>query len=285
MHEPQEQPATKTAPAKQGWRVRWSLRAFLGMITLACMLFGWITYRFQLGKVHQDAGERLATLIAEQQEHPWNVGRIDVRWTLDMVQKVPDVGSNTPYYRPPSPNQTREVVTDNTPLWMKWTDTELAFQRIREIRIARIDRGELLDDTLEQIQRLEYLDSLEFEQVHLASPVLSDLLTNVELRSLKISDTRCIFGDIPGLRESSLKRLTFSRVCFTNLGLDCLPESLVYLDLEGTSITDDGLEKLPRLKNLSYLNLANTRTSEAAVNELRRQMDWCEIAWGQRIRR
>ena len=283
MNEPERQPDSPAPAAKRNWRVRWSLRALIVAITLGCLLFGWVSDRIRLGRVHQDVGQHLAGMIPLNGlgMKPQHGPRIDVRWNVKEKKPYTGIAINraTPFPDQPPRITKVEVASQGTSERMNWTDTELAFTRIREIRIAGLKRGEQLDEALHQIRRLEHLSSLEFYEVAISSKQLSQILADVQIHSLKVNHPLSSLGDTEGLRESSLERLNVAGTYFTNSGIDRLPESLVHLNLAATRVTDASLDKLPRLKNLTYLSLVGTRTSEEGIADLQRKMPRCEIEW------
>ncbi|PQO44786.1 hypothetical protein [Blastopirellula marina] len=277
---PKSEP-TKPAFSEQSFRLRWSLRVLLGVITLACVLFAWGSYQYHLGKVHQDVGQRLESLFeAKQAEDEYWTGYVDVKWTLRKTKPIPVVLSGhasqgaRPTRRPDAP-----IVLADVPNWMKWSGSSLALERIRSILIVSSDSAELLDETVEQIKRLDQIESLEIQSVPITAAQLSQILSHVEIKSLQARWIPESLETIPGMRNSSLERLNLSHTRFSDSATADLPATLIDLNLERTAVTDAAFDQFVRLKKLKGLNLKRTPTSQAGIEALRAKMPWCTIEW------
>ncbi|MFT7642981.1 MAG: hypothetical protein ACI9G1_004744, partial [Pirellulaceae bacterium] len=53
--------------------------------------------------------------------------------------------------------------------------------------------------------------------------------------------------------------------------------TLTWLELSGTSITDDGLARLKKLKGLLRLDLQNTRCTKRAIEEFKSALPDCDV--------
>lgn len=262
----QANPADSAASKPQ--RFRWSLRVLLVFIGLVAIGLGWISYQMRVGHLHEEVAEKLA-------ERGWNVS-----WKLTQRQAVPiqspQVATIT---TPPGANvQVAYIDVKRAPDWMVAIGAEPLFQRIKNVYFRKSARGEV-DDFLREIERLDDLEGVSLDGVAISEDQLEYLLDRFNLETLAVFESSIGRRPMPFLRESQLKWLGLSRTHLSDNVLDDLPDSLEYLDATRTRITDEGLQKLVRLKNLKELRLRRTPTSQAAIEELKKQMPQCQIWW------
>ncbi|PQO27078.1 hypothetical protein [Blastopirellula marina] len=251
---------------KRSWRLRWSLRVLLVFVALVAIGLGWVSYQMRVGYLHDDVAANLTEVG----------GR--VAWKLTRTVRIMPHSSQTP-----GGGQTfffgvatRKIKAG--PDWMQSLGVEPAFQRI-EYAYFHDKSPEKLARFLLEIERLNRIAGVHLSQAPLQEEQLEHLLAQVEMEGLGIGETTIGNRRIPSLQDTKLKFLSVSNTPFSDMLLDDLPDSLTYLDATSTKITDDGLPKLIRLKNLVSLKLALTPTSEAAIDALRQKMPWCTIEW------
>ena len=80
---------------------------------------------------------------------------------------------------------------------------------------------------------------------------------------------------------ADLESCTVNGSAVTDAGLENIGNltRLKYLDLRDTPITDAGLKHLEKLHQLEKLDLTNTNTTEAALQELQTKLPHCKISW------
>ncbi|MHC2068595.1 hypothetical protein ACYFX5_14110 [Bremerella sp. T1] len=268
---------------KRTWRVRWSLRVLIGMVTLACVLLGWGAYRIRVGQLHEEVGRELVMLgrsspVLYSKHHP----SLFIVWQYEVTepQKLPISFRNGLTYATPS---IIYVKVKGTPSWMEWTGTSLMFQRIKSISHRDALPGDEFQEIIDQITRLDQVESIEFgSSINLQQLTQDDLaaiLSHVRVQQLWAPRCKLKPGPIPQLRGSGLRSLDLSHTWFSDEAAADLPTTLTDLNLTRTAITDDGLTELRRLKNLKFLRLDRTPTSERAIDQLRQDLPNCEVAW------
>ena len=84
---------------------------------------------------------------------------------------------------------------------------------------------------------------------------------------------------------SRLRKLWLNGTGITDSGLDALQslQDLEYLNLYGTEITDAGLKKLAGLKNLKKLYLWQTKVTAGAVEEFKKTVTDCDVNMGIKV--
>ncbi|PQO27077.1 hypothetical protein [Blastopirellula marina] len=256
-----EQSPSQPVPAKRSWRLRWSLRVLLVFIGLVAIGLGWISYQMRMGHLHEEVAEKLA-------ERGWSVS-----WKLTQRQAVPTYASPSA-----ATSQMAYVDVKRAPDWMVAIGAEPLFQRIKNVYFHKNARGKF-DDFLREIERLDDIEGVSLDGIAVSEDQLEVLLDRFNLETLAVFESSIGRRPMPFLRDSQLKWLGFSRTHLSDNVLDNLPDSLEYLDATRTRITDEGLQKLVRLKNLKELRLRRTPTSQAAIEDLKKKMPWCQIFW------
>ena len=102
-------------------------------------------------------------------------------------------------------------------------------------------------------------------------------LRRLDLRNTRTNNTK--LAEIRGL--TSLRALYLRGTLVTDDGLavvEFFPD-LELLDLHALPITNDGLDHLRGLHRLTYLDIRNTRVSEAARRRLQRDLPYCRILY------
>ncbi len=245
------QQEAQSPATKRSWRLRWSLRVLFVIVGLAAIGMAWVSYQMRMGYVHEDAAKKLRELGAS------------VDWQLAETTQV-------------GPNAYR--VEKKVPPWMERLGVGGMFQRVSWVQISnRIPNR--IEEVIEQIIRLERLPHFSSYNAPLTEPQLERLLDHVQIETLYVQSMKLGRERIPCLQNTNLKWLLVARTQFSNPAIDDLPLSLEYFDATRTRISDEGLEKFVRLKNLQKLILRRTPTSKSAIDELQKKMPWCEIEW------
>jgi len=267
---------------KRSWRMRWSLRALVGVVTLACLLLAYANYLIRVGRTHEDVGRQLAILEESGTTYLRHRPEIAVAWQYEVetVEKVPyNIHYGTAFSRPIF--LIRKV--KGVPEWMERTGSGLMFQRIDTIRHGDQLPDDKFDELIQQITRLDRMRALEFDSaIHLQQLTQDDLaiiLANVHVDNLRAPRCHVETTPFPELRRSGLRELDLSHSRFSDASLADLPSSLRKLDLERTAITDKGLKGITRLRYLSYLDLRRTPTSKPAIDRLKESLPDCVILW------
>ncbi len=267
---------------KRTWRVRWSLRVLIAMVTLACILLGWGAYRIRVGQVHEEVAQQLAALKENAVVYAWNTPAVAVTWQYEVTesQNSPVSVKNGITYADPTVIFKK---VKGTPQWMDRTGASLMFQRIKRIGVHGLLPKETFPELVDQITQLDQVDTIDFNTyVHFQQLTQSDLAAILsQVRVQHFAAPRCKLkpGPIPQLRGSGLRSLDLSHTWFSDEAAADLPITLTDLNLTRTAITDDGLTELRRLKNLRFLRLDRTPTSERAIDQLRQDLPNCEVAW------
>jgi aryl carrier-like protein len=82
-----------------------------------------------------------------------------------------------------------------------------------------------------------------------------------------------------------LRKLWLNGTGITDAGLDSIKalNALEYLNLYGTEVTDEGLKKLAGLKNLKKLYLWQTKVTSGAVEEFKKSAKDCDVNMGIKV--
>ncbi|PQO44788.1 hypothetical protein [Blastopirellula marina] len=282
MNESQDKPQTETTPPKQGWRVRWSLRALIVVITLGCLLFALISWHARIGKIHEEVAQRLKGAPWGQTSEKPITGRWHVEWYMETPEVV--TTSRPLRSRPGEPVRYQQIkhneMVRQSPEWVQQTGTELLFHRIKSISaLGHYSRDEI-EATVRELSRLDHLQRLDISGEAFTAADLSRIAANVDIDKINGYHIKLEFGDrMPGLLNSPIEDLNLSHTRFSGAAIVDLPISLIKLNLERTSVTDESLDQFVRLTNLKQLNLKRTPTSRAAIGALKRKMPWCGIKW------
>lgn len=246
-----DESVSKSTPKTRSWRIRWSLRVLFVFIGLIAIGMAWISYQMRMGHVHEDAAKKLREL------------GVSIDWKL--VETTPL-----------SPNSYR--VEKKLPSWMERLGVGAMFQRLSRVQISD-QSPEKVDLAVQQIVRLKQLPHFSSYNAPLTETQLETLLDHVQFESVYLQSMKLGRGPIPCFQNSNITWLLVARTQFSNPAIDDLPMSLEYFDATRTRISDEGLEKFVRLKNLQKLILRRTPTNKSAINDLRKKMPWCEIEW------
>ncbi len=248
---------------KRSWRLRWSMRFLFLFVGLVAIGLGWVSYQMRMGHLHEEVAKKLTELGSH------------VSWKLTQRQAVPIYASPAATAATP---QMAYFDVKRASDWMLAIGAEPIFQRIKNVYFQKNARGEL-DDFLREIERLDDIEGVSLHGVAISEDQLEHLLHRFNLETLGFFESSIGRRPMPFLRDTQLKWLGFSRTHLSDEVLDDLPGSLEYLDATRTRITDEGLKKLVRLKNLKELKLRRTPTSQAAIEDLKKKMPWCQISW------
>lgn len=248
---------------KRSWRMRWSLRVFFFLISVVAVGIGWVSYHMRTGYLHEDVAAKIAD------------SRAIVYWKLTrtVVFDAQDSAGNTIFLFGAGTAKVKAA-----PDWMQTLGVEPVFQRIIGVNINGAS-PEQLAYCLQQIKRLDEVGELHIKDSPLSATQLRELLEEVETKTLDVRATSIEDDPLPFLRDTNLTYLHLGDAAVSGKVIKDLPETLISLNLTGTQVTDEGLEGLVRLKNLKFLTLSNTPTSEEAIEALREKMPLCKIYW------
>jgi len=289
MSEPEtakdDTPAKSTPPPSRSWRMRWSMRAFFALVTVACLFFAWGSYQARVGQTHDEVAEQLAIIGASHPTFYFRSSRVDVKWKYSVTVTKQNVSSRNwnIYTSSPTNIVLQQSELKGVPPWMETTGTGNVFQRIQRISLYGPLPLEELDQFVQQVCRLDRIEALELDygrgEPKPTQAQLAKILSNIELQELDAERSDLRASSFPELKQTQLERLNFSHTWFSDSAVADLPTSLKVLDLERTAVTDAALPQFTRLRQLESLDLERTPTSEAAVESLRSKMPWCEIYW------
>ena len=191
---------------------------------------------------------------------------------FDRPERIHTQGSPLQFVR-----EGEKLSLSSTPVtvWQNVAESQM-FSRIRHVQVRDMEKFPLI---LECMKKLGRVESLSLRDTPTTEQDLKRLLQIVRLSKLDLARTKFPYEEIPSLRDSSLNWLCMARTPFTDSAICNLPESLEYLDLTHTRITNNGALTLVRLKKLKTLKLLQTHISETQVKILRENMPWCEIEW------
>ena len=227
-----------SAPTSKRRRLRITL---WGLVVLALAMAGgsgWLVYR---AKVQRDA---VAVILRSG-------GSVVYDWEYD-----PGDG----FAPPRQPNAPR------------WLVDRLGLDYFGQVLRARFGRGSTKDDDLAAISGLVKLRELDLSSTEVTDEGLAYLRGLVEIKSLFLGDTKISGSGLVHLRGmKGLQTLHLARTRVTDLGpLAGSLDNLIWLDLSGTPITDEGLAPLVRSTNLSFLLLQDVAITDAGLAHLRR---------------
>jgi hypothetical protein len=237
-------PRRSPVPKQRWWR--FSLRAFLIVVTLVCIWVGWQANRARRqGEAVQEV-QRLGGVV-----------HFDYQYD--------DQGAFQSDREPSTPNWLREILGDEHFRRVVVLDLSFGGPRKGENRIT--------NERLALIGGLPDLTSLELgRELGITDEGL------IHLRGLKQLKTLYLYNTgIEGLGLNYLGRLTklesvnLHGTPLTDEGLSHLAElpRLRWLHLGGTRVTDDGIKHLARQRSLRELHLSDTEIGDAGVKHLK----------------
>lgn len=251
---------TTASQPRRIWRPRFSMRSLLLAVVLVSLYFALVHSRIREGRRHEAIARQLSDLRC-------TVGFSHYEWVPapSGVQSGP--GGGMTVWR-----------ASTLPDWMEAVGWSRAVRRIERVAIdcpsiEGVDEALALLATLDKVPAVSiYSDRFTLE--HLTRLTSSTRITSLYVQSMDLPRRR-----IPALSRPDLRWLCVCRTQFSNPAIGDLPAGLEYLDATRTRINDEGLPQLTRLRRLENLNLSRTPTSPEAIENLRRQMPWCEITW------
>jgi len=241
-------------PQPRRRRFRISLRVLLILTALIAVLFGYLGRLVHEGRRHQVASKKLAELRCLVERSYFE---------RQPVQKTP--------------NGTIMKSVSTLPKWIDGTFIEHSMRRITSVFITT---DTPIEDAIAILSELQSVPSISVQRdARIKTSDLKQLLSQVRVESLYISNAKLDRGHLEFLSQEGLTWLCVARTQFSDPAIEDLPLSLTYFDATRTRITDEGLSSFTRLTNLKTLKLYRTPTSHAAIDQLRKQMPWCDIGW------
>lgn len=246
-------PSSDTPTTKQRsiWR-RWSLRTLFVFVALCALGLTWASHQLRIGQLNGEVSK-------------------NVRQLGGMVEAA---RAEQIYLGPFS-----IPITDQRQSWLKRLGIENATDRIGRVVLYQRSSGDRLEETIDELSRLDWFKHLSLYGCPMKQDQLARLLENTRVDTLYLEGMEVERRGIPCLRNSQTRWLLLARTQFSDPGIDDLPLTLEHLDATRTRISDQGLDKFIRLKNLKVLNLRRTPTSQAGIQQLQKEMPWCQIAW------
>ena len=146
------------------------------------------------------------------------------------------------------------VYTDPSgPAWLRCLLGEDFFQTVRAVDF---ETGEVTDEWLEHLKRVNQLQQVVLRQTAVTDAGLENLSALDQLETLDLGWTEITDAGLVHLQ--GLTRLQ-------------------WLDLSGTEITDAGLVHLQGLTRLQWLDLTNTKVTDEGVKKLQQALRSCKI--------
>ncbi|QDU73302.1 hypothetical protein Pan97_02710 [Bremerella volcania] len=272
---------TAQSPRLRSWCVRWSMRGLIVATALACILCGWISYRYRVGRLHEDVATQLLILQAPRPKHRiFNNSPIQLDWNLEETKRVIDPPPGVAAVTGATDlTIAYDVQVRYTPRWMEMTSSGPVFQRLKGIRLTPYIHPDVMRKVLDQIARLDGQVPISIDMPRMHQDLMEDIFTKTQVHTFDARFAKLEPGPLPFLKNSGLVELCLCHTWFSDAAASDLPDTLVSLDLERTAVTDAALPEFARLHRLQYLNLRRTPTSEAAIEKLREAMPECQIAW------
>ncbi|QDU73303.1 hypothetical protein Pan97_02720 [Bremerella volcania] len=252
MSDPIGQSSETTQPKRRGFWRRLSLRMLLVLVALVAVLFGLVSHQMRVARLHADVANNLRAMS------------VDVASTRA-----------THLYLGPIPI---EITDQRQAMLDKFGANDLTY-RIGRIVFREDMREEKLNKTINELRRLDSFFHLSSYGSEITQTELARLLEDTHVDTLYLEGMKVDRRGIPCLHGSEVRWLLLARTQFSDPGIDDLPDTLEHLDVTRTRITDQGLDKFVRLKNLKTLILRRTPASEEGIEALRQKMPWCRIAW------
>ncbi|MBA2113264.1 hypothetical protein [Bremerella alba] len=269
MSEPTATPRTPSCK-RRSWPLRWSLRVMIAVITLICIAFAWLGHIWHLGQVHEEVGNAIEMTYAEEIR---KFGFTGVTWRLSEQLKFSrgkGIGG---------PIGAVESQVKHAPQWMRVTGFDRFWQRIDSIYLHSRLPPENIEVVVTQVPRLDHLGLLHISGSRFPEAKLAAMVGSIRLDRLHATHASLGQGPMPWLRHTGLKELNLSHTQFSDAAVDDLPVSLQRLELEDTQLTDTGMAKLARLKNLKFLILRGMRAHDETFVELKAKLPGCIIDW------
>jgi Leucine-rich repeat (LRR) protein len=271
---------TLTQASKRGKRrwVRYSLRAFLVVVTLICIVVGWEASRARRQGEAVREVERLGGVV---------------RFDYQLDEK----GALVSDAEPPAPAWLRDALGEEhfrrvIALDLSYGGPRLGENQITDERLAilggvpdltTLELGRELgitDDGLVHLRHLKKLKTLYLYNTGVEGPGLQHLsrlrnLESINLHGAPLTDE--------GLRHLAklprLKWIHLGGTRITDEGLKHLAgaQSLREVQLSDTDVTDAGLEHVKRLSGLNSLSLARTLVTAKGVLELQKALPKCTV--------
>ena len=244
--------AETTRPKRRSlWR-HWSLRMLFGLVAIVAVLFGLISHQMRVARLHAEVAANLRAM---------NVDAASSRATHLYLGPIPI-----------------EITDQRQAMLEKFGAKGLTF-RVGRVIFRDGMGGKRLTKTIDELSRLDSFSHLSLYGGELTQSELTRLLETTQVDTLYLENMPVDRRGIPCLRESKTKWLLLARTQFSDPGIDDLPMTLEYLDATRTRISDQGLDKFVRLKNLQVLILRRTQATEEGIEHLREKMPSCRIAW------
>ena len=274
-------PAAPTPPKRRTWRVRWSMRALVLATALACILCGWISYRYRVGQLHEDVATQLMLIQSPvRRQHLWDEFPIELEWELEETKRVLDPPPEvTALTGATDLTMAYDIRVRYTPRWMEMTSSGPVFQRLKSIRLTGSMHPDIQRKVIDQVARLDGQVPISIDMPHIHQDLMEEIFTKTKVHAFDGRFAKLRPKTMPYLKDSGLAELCLCHTWFSDAAVYDLPNTLESLDLERTAVTDAALPEFQRLHRLNYLNLKRTPTSQAAIENLRAAMPECQIEW------
>lgn len=298
-HEPNG--ATVARPRR---RFRFSLRTFLVLVTLCCVLSVWLARESDRARKQARAVAKLqqfgvtlgfdyeydATGAEIPNAEPWAPPALRQAVGEEFFRRVTHVS-----FRPSklhdseasmleameSLDQLADVTTLSLVVPRHLTDEMLVHvAHLEKVRTLNLSCTHIDGSGLVHLRRMRELEELTLVGTSVTDEALAHLQHNMSLRSVSLAATDIGDSGLANLQNvTSLRSLSLGSTSITNVGLAYLSklDGLEYLSLSGTDITATGVRHLYNLKNLRELNIHRTFVTNVGVAELRKALPACKI--------
>ncbi|OYV85611.1 MAG: hypothetical protein B7Z73_13230 [Planctomycetia bacterium 21-64-5] len=257
--------------------MQFSVRSLCVALTLVCVSLAW-----QVAGAHRArAGVELAKSL---HAHFW----FDEDCALSLGPNGYNIKNNPP---PRGPRWLRKTIGDEyfrrivvlSFVWRPITDDDL--ERIvavmPELWALSLEKPEVTNAGMVHLRRLRQLRQLSLTRAKIDSDGLANLEALSELRWLELDLTNVGDDGLKHLRHlPALTTLSLQLTGITDAGLielTKLPALDNFLDLNGTEVTDAGVETLKQLRRLRRLELGRTKVTAEGIRKLREALPETDI--------
>jgi hypothetical protein len=153
-------------------------------------------------------------------------------------------------------------------------DTGLAHLRdLRKIERLHLARTRVTDVGLKYVSKWRSLRHLYLQETQVTDTGIKHLASLQKLTGLNLYGTQVTDNGVASLKSlKKLGALSLGRTRVTDAGLELPPhwrDTLCVLDLQGTTVTDEGLRHLSTFRELRRLDLRDTNVTDAGIKHLK----------------